>query len=134
MSTRISCNKLFCVLELQVFSSIFGHLGITRSQKPFFQIQISHRSINSQAAESRAEFELNTCSPKISNNLSHEIRVGTRFCLRVLLFLRHQSPSLSTRPTFRGMAEVRTLKLDFMVKKWRNNKKKVFRYTYFHFI
>ena len=31
-------------------------------------------------------------------------------------FLRHQPPSLSTQPTLRGVAKVRTLKLDFMVK------------------
>ena len=54
--------------------------------KPFVQIQISHiiDCSDSQAAESRGIiFELNTCSPKIPNDLVQEIRVGTRFYLRV---------------------------------------------------
>ena len=59
--------------------------------------------------------------------------VGTRFRLRVFGFSRHQSPSLSTRPILRGVTEVRTLKLDCLVKKWRN-KKKHFWYIYVHFI
>ena len=78
-------------------------------------------------AENRAEFELNICSSssKTTNNLlqhGHEIRVDSRLLLRVFRFLLHQSPSLSTRPTLRGVTEVRSLKLDFMVKKWRNKK------------
>ena len=67
--------------SVQVFSSNsarFSAIGESHDCKPFFQIQISHRSIDSQAAESRAEFEVNTCSPKIPKNLLHEIRVGTK--------------------------------------------------------
>ena len=79
--------------------------------------------------ENCAQFELNTCSSKTPNNLlqqGQEIRVDTRIHrLRIFRFLRHQSPSLSTRPTLRDIAEVRALKLDFMVKKWQNNNKKL---------
>ena len=71
--------------SVQVFSSNsarFSAIGESHDCKPLFQIQISHRSIDSQAAEidleSRAEFEVNTCSPKIPKNLLHEIRVGTK--------------------------------------------------------
>ena len=69
--------------SVQVFSSNSARLsaiGIGESHdcKPFFQIQISHRSSDSQAAESCTEFEVNTCSPKVPKNLLHEIRVGTK--------------------------------------------------------
>ena len=67
--------------SVQVFSSNsarFSAIGESHDCKQFFQIQISHRSIDSQAAESRAEFEVNNCSPKIPKNLLHEIRVGTK--------------------------------------------------------
>ena len=83
------------------------------------------QSCDSQTAKNRAEFELNICSSKTPNNLlqhGHEMRVDTQLLLRVFQFLRHQSPSLNTQPTLRGVAEVRTLKLDFMVNKWRNKK------------
>ena len=113
----------YSVLELQAFSSnSTGCSGIWESHdyKPFFQIQLSHRSSDSQAAASRAEFELITCSPKIWNNLLHEILVGTR---------RHWSLSPRSRPTLMGVAEARTLKLDFVVRKWQEWNK--FLDTYF---
>ena len=58
---------------------------------------------------------------KPSNLLQYgrEICTETRLLLRVFWFLRHNSPSVSTWPTLRGIAKVQTLKLDFMVKKWR---------------
>ena len=89
---------------------------------PFFQIQISHRSSDSQAAESRAKFELSICSSKIPNNLLHEIRPDSRLGLRVVRFLRYQSPSPRTRPTLRGVAQLQTLKPDFVAKKWQKEK------------
>ena len=80
----------------------FSAIWESHDCKPFFQI--SHRSIDSQAAESCVEFELNTYSPKIPNNLLHKNKV-----------------SLSRIPilTLSGVAEAQTLKLDFVVKKWR---------------
>ena len=75
--------------------------------------------------ENRAEIELNTCSPQTPNNLfqhRYELRVDTRLSLRVVCFLRHQSPSPRTRPTLRGVAESPTLKPDFVAKKWQNEK------------
>ena len=76
-------------------------------------------------AENRTEFELNTCSSKTQNNLlqhGDEIRVDMQLLLPVFRFLRHQSTSLSTQPTLRGVAEARALKIDFLLKKWRNKK------------
>ena len=67
--------------SVQVFGSNSARLsaiGESHDCKPFFQIQISHRSSDSQAAESCAEFEVNTCSPKVPKNLLHEIRLGTK--------------------------------------------------------
>ena len=113
---------------MQLFSLNFARLSAiweSNDCKTFFQIQISHRNIDSKAAESRAEFERNTCSTKIPNNLLYEIRLGTRFRLGVFRFLRHQSPSLSPLSTLRGVAEVRTLKLDFILEQWRNKNKKL---------
>ena len=75
--------------------------------------------------ENRAEIELNTCSPQTPNNIfqhRYELRVDMRLCLRVVRFLRHQSPSPRTRPTLRGVAESPTLKPDFVAKKWQNEK------------
>ena len=56
-------------------------------------------------AKNRVEFELNTCSSKTPNNLlqnGHKIRINTQLLLGVFRFLRHQSPSLSTRPRLEG--------------------------------
>ena len=84
LATKAACLQELRVhavinYSVQVFSSNserFSAIGESHDCKPFFQI--SHRSIDSQAAESRAEFEVNTCSPKIPKNLLHEIRVGTK--------------------------------------------------------
>ena len=55
--------------------------------KAFFEIQISHRSSDSQAVESCAVFELNTSTvQKIPNNLLHELCVGMRLRLRAFSF------------------------------------------------
>ena len=110
-------------MGLQVFSSNSARFSViweSHDFNPFFQIRISHRSSDSQAAESRAEFELSICSSKIPNNSLLEIRADPRLGLRAFRFLRHQSPSPRTRPTFKGVAESQNVKPNFMAKKLEN--------------
>ena len=87
-------------MKIAYLRTTFCRLGITASMVDL-NLKNGLQSCDSQMGENRAEFELNTCSSKTPNLLQygHEMPVDTRPLLQVFRFLRHQSPSLSTRPT-----------------------------------
>ena len=66
--------------------TIFPPFGNDNIANHSFILNKSAVESDSEVGESRPEFELNTCSPKIPTNLLREIRVDTRLRLRVFRF------------------------------------------------